>query len=365
MKNSAPITSRLQDLVRLHNRAIMLEVLAKTALGLVFTLLTFGFIFWVAWFAGFLLVSSLRHAWLFAAAVTGIFLVVAIVSAWRRVDPLTGLEPLTDQQLLLTVMGQASGQFVYFSPRHASAGAALVLIGGPSSFLQALGAWTHRLRADESLMREAGSLLEGCLENCPIENVRKPAAAMLLKRLALIKTVRRGKSAVLALTEKGLKLLPRNKRGKAPTTGPSLPLELARRGWKPHNFPDSEVVVFLPPAVTASFDPEGVLLGSTTGREVQFSATLHGGFEHDPAKAFDFVSHLAEKKDRKVRDVGTYRYFSDPGDADIEATAMRFWVIGIPGAVVVVSILCNGKTPVSEPLQEVRQEMPHIVAELL
>jgi hypothetical protein len=153
--------------------------------------------------------------------------------------------------------------------------------------------------------------------------------------------------------------------GQERARGLSLPLDLARRGWIPHKFPDSNVVVFLPEEVTAAHDPEGVLMGSTTGKEVEFSATLHGGFEEDRAGALDFVSHLAQEKRRRVRDVGTYRYFFDPTEVDIGARAMRFWVIGIPGAVVVVSILCNGKTPVAEALQEVRNEVPQIVGELL
>jgi hypothetical protein len=153
--------------------------------------------------------------------------------------------------------------------------------------------------------------------------------------------------------------------GNPPKRGPSLPLDLARRGWRPHRFRESNVVVFLPEGVVAALDPEGVLHGSTNGKDVEFSATLHGGFDEDRAGALDFVSHLARKNRRKATDAGTYRYYFDPTEADRAATAHRFWVIGIPGAVVVVSILCDGTTPVSEPLRAVRGELPHIVGELL
>jgi hypothetical protein len=91
----------------------------------------------------------------------------------------------------------------------------------------------------------------------------------------------------------------------APTRGPSLPLDLARRGWKPHKFNDSNVVVFLPATVAAAFGPDGVLYGSTTGKSAEFSATLHGGFEEDPAMALDFVAHLAEKRGIELEEVGT------------------------------------------------------------
>lgn len=147
--------------------------------------------------------------------------------------------------------------------------------------------------------------------------------------------------------------------------GPSLPLELAKRGWRPYRFPDTNVVVFLPEGMSAAHDPEGVLLGSSSKSDVEFSATLHRGFEDNSSDSLAFVSHLAKKGKHKLRDVGTYRYFFDPTDVDRNARAMRFWVIGIPGAVVVVSILCNGVVPVSAPLQDVMKELPHIVGELM
>jgi hypothetical protein len=153
--------------------------------------------------------------------------------------------------------------------------------------------------------------------------------------------------------------------GKEHDRGPSLPLDLARRGWVPYRFPNSNVVVFLPEGVAAAHDPEGVLMGSTTGKEVEVSATLHGGFEEDRAMALGFVSHLAEQKGLKTKDVGTYRYFYDPTEEDRRTRSLRFWVIGIPGAVVVVSILCEGETPVSPLLQQVASEVPHIIGGLL
>ncbi len=152
---------------------------------------------------------------------------------------------------------------------------------------------------------------------------------------------------------------------KAPKREPSLPLDLARRGWRPHRFHESNIVVFLPEEVVAAFDPEGVLHGSTNGNDIEFSATLHGGFEKKRASALDFVAHLARKNRRNLREAGTYRYYFDPTKADITANALRFWVIGIPGAVVVVSIMCQGKIPVSKPLRDVRREIPHIVGEVM
>lgn len=147
--------------------------------------------------------------------------------------------------------------------------------------------------------------------------------------------------------------------------GPSLPLHLLRRGWRPHRFQDSNVVVILPEEFVADFDDEGVLVGTNDGKEVEFSATLHGGFKKDRAGALDFVTTLAEEKKLKTRDVGTYRYFFDPTDEDPNEVANRFWVVGVPGAVVVISVLGTRESAASEVLGKIRTEIPNIVGELL
>ncbi len=154
-----------------------------------------------------------------------------------------------------------------------------------------------------------------------------------------------------------------------PDRGPSLPLDLARRGWHPYKFPDSNVVVFLPPPskMVAAFDAEGVLYGSTGPKELEFSATLHAGgdFDDDKTMALGFVDHLAAQRGLKTRDKGTYRFFYDPTDADPRSPDHRFWVVGIPGAVVVISIIAEKNGPSSPVLREVWDEIPQIVGELL
>src|SRR5579872_1775854 len=149
-----------------------------------------------------------------------------------------------------------------------------------------------------------------------------------------------------------------------PTRGPSLPIDLARRGWKPYKFENSNVVVLLPETLAAAFGPDGVLYGSTSGKEPEFSATLHGGFE-ERAQALDFVAHLARQRNLKIHDEGTYRYCYDPTDAPTKTVAPRFWLVGIPGSVVVISIAGTRKGPASDLLKEIWEEIPHIVGELL
>jgi hypothetical protein len=213
MNDTSKTTHRLREMVSGYNRDVRLEVLFKSLLGLGFSVLVFGFVFWLAWFTGLFFTASLHlHAWQFAILVAGLFLIVATWSAWKQVDPLAGLQPLTDQQRLLTLISQATPGVVYFSPRHATAGAAAVLLAGPANILEALGIWVWRLRLDPMLLEEAARLLNACNANYRIEEIREPEAALLLKRLALVKLVPLDDSSALTLTEKGEKIV---KGGKA------------------------------------------------------------------------------------------------------------------------------------------------------
>jgi hypothetical protein len=194
--------------VRRHNREVGSDAALKASLGIVFSLITYGFLFWFGWVVGFFMAGSLNlHPWQFAAIFAGIFLIVATWSAWVRVNPLAGLEPLSDQQRLLTLISLASPNIVYFSPRHATAGAAVVLLGGPAAVIEAIGIWAHRIRTKGALMEDAACLLGSCQTAFPVEQIRHPAAALVLRRLHLIKVVPHGNSAALALTDKGFAVL--------------------------------------------------------------------------------------------------------------------------------------------------------------
>src|SRR6516165_667322 len=126
MSATPHIASRLQDLVHRHNREVVLEATLKAILGIVFSFFTFGFLFWLGWVVGWFVAGSLPlRAWHCGALLAGLFFVVALWSAWHQVDPLAGLQPLTDRQWFLTQLSLASPSLVYFSPRHALAGSAV------------------------------------------------------------------------------------------------------------------------------------------------------------------------------------------------------------------------------------------------
>ena len=149
--------------------------------------------------------------------------------------------------------------------------------------------------------------------------------------------------------------------------GESLPAKLLRDGWTPHCFPNSAVVVVLPPGVTGRFDEKGVLHGFARGPGRFFTATLHARpqFTKNRALALGFVETLAKKKGAVPIDVATYRYFVDPTEARNDSTIITFYVIGIPGAVVVVTLSRPLDAPPSEPAERVREAIPQIIGELL
>lgn len=207
MKTEPKIAVSLQDLVRRYNREVTLDACMKAGLGLLFCLLTFGFVFWGAWLAAFCFARSFYLAeWQIALLVAGLFFIVAAASAWQRVDPLANVPRLTEQQWMLMIAGQALGVH-YFSPRHALAGFAVVLLGGPANLFQALGIWQWRLRVDASLIQDASRLLVKCREDVSAKQLRDLRAAMLLKRLQLIKLTQDAAGPAVTATDTGRRLL--------------------------------------------------------------------------------------------------------------------------------------------------------------
>jgi hypothetical protein len=148
--------------------------------------------------------------------------------------------------------------------------------------------------------------------------------------------------------------------------GESLPAKLLRDGWTPHGFANSNVVVALPPGVIGRFNDKGVLNAGVPKLGAFFTATLHSNakFTQDRKSALDFVEHLAKKKGATPVDAATYRYFVDPTESRNDSRILTFYVIGIPGAVVVVTLRRPPDAPPSEVVEKIRQAIPYIVGEL-
>jgi hypothetical protein len=157
------------------------------------------------------------------------------------------------------------------------------------------------------------------------------------------------------------KLKPENPWGK------SLPVKLLRDGWTPHCFPNSTVVVILPPGITVQFGGNGVMHAFARGLGRFFTATLHTNpkFTQSKELALKFVGNLAKKKGAEAIDIATYRYFIDPAEGCEDSRIITFCVVGIPGAVVVISLSREADSAPSELIDNIRNAIPQIIGELV
>jgi hypothetical protein len=143
--------------------------------------------------------------------------------------------------------------------------------------------------------------------------------------------------------------------------GRSMGEELMRRGWQPHEFGRTKVAVCLPPQLRVRFSAEGILQAAIDTPHPVVSATLHGGFEENPALAGQFVLQLSQQKRLMLHHVGTHSCFYDPSLADPNVIAERHFVIAMPGAVVSLSIHGTREFAATPLLQEVRNAVPYLV----
>jgi hypothetical protein len=148
----------------------------------------------------------------------------------------------------------------------------------------------------------------------------------------------------------------------------SLPTALLRDGWIPHRFANSDIVVILPRARMAKFGENGTLYASfTRDNKIDFTATLHTNpkFKNQRELALEFISQLSKKKNAKVVDLATYRYFADPTVGIEKSRENNYWVIGIPSAVVVVSLTRDVGGSFPPAIEGIRLAIPNIIGELL
>lgn len=174
----------------------MFEALLALVLGVVFTAVVFGAMFWFCWFMALIFVGW-SDAPKIAAGVTGLFFLVACFSAWRKSDPLANLEPLAPGEPLgwNATMVAAHGLGVPILTRRSLAGLGAVLLGGPANLFDAIDVWRHRLpRCD---VRIAHRLLMDCRGGLNLESIQDHTAMLVLYRLQLIR-VRHGDATLQA-----------------------------------------------------------------------------------------------------------------------------------------------------------------------
>jgi hypothetical protein len=193
----------LKKAVRSVNSDHEARAAIQLVLGALFTFLLFGALLGVLWMFG-----PWRHvgwpALPSSLALVGLLLAVAFWSAFRRIEPMRGVDPLTPTQELAIKASWVVPGAVVTSPRHATAGTASLLIAGPLNMVDAIASWRSRIKVDQALYYAAADLLGRAAEGVDLEFVDDPRPFVLLRRLRLIKVEERPEGlGRIVLTQKG------------------------------------------------------------------------------------------------------------------------------------------------------------------
>lgn len=205
----APVSSEVAaaaavaERVRRRNRELALEAAAAAGMGVGFTVLTFAGLFGIVWMTWWL--GGSPFGWspaLAGAVVVGVFGLLTLLLTWRRYEPFRDLESMSGERLGAVLVAPTELS-VLMAPRHIGAGGAAVLLGGPANVLEAIDLWRHRLPDDDALHARCAAMLEACVRGVRISTIEDGAAAVQLKRLALVKVRGVDDDHVLELTARG------------------------------------------------------------------------------------------------------------------------------------------------------------------
>jgi len=203
------VAENLQRFLDTRNGGLASDALLKGGMGLAFSCATFGGFWWIAW----LILGSWKKG-LFdplPLGVTLVYVAVASWSAWRGVDPLANLTPLTQGNVQRHELEAAVSEFAGtgglegLGRREGVAGCANVLLAGPQGVVGGWNAWRKRVEPEPELVAEAAELLA----SLPAEaGGDRGALLLLVLGLAQVERDERGELR-LSTTRKGRGLLPR------------------------------------------------------------------------------------------------------------------------------------------------------------
>jgi hypothetical protein len=163
--------SKLAAFASERNANHMQDVVLKGVMGLAFTAVTFGAFYALTWlFVGIAWSKSFSGASTIASVVTAIYFGVAAWSAWRKIDPVANLAPLTRKERARrevedAVRDAVGGGLDKALRRDGIAGFGNLLIAGPASLVGAWEAWRKRLPMDPDLLAAGEAILGGSLED--------------------------------------------------------------------------------------------------------------------------------------------------------------------------------------------------------
>ena len=203
---TAKLAKRIARLAAKADKQCTVDAAVELGMGLGTGLLIFGGIFAFAWVLTFGQGALGLGATTYAFGVMMIFVIATGLSAWQRVDPIRDVSPPTNREKAIAMVAR-SAKIGDFSPRHASAGFAAFLLGPAEGVFSSIGTWRSRINPSESECVAAARLLEAVGSELPASEVEDIPAAILLRRLRLIRAESRGADQFLLVSDRGESLL--------------------------------------------------------------------------------------------------------------------------------------------------------------
>lgn len=202
------IKQHVQRAINDANHKIMGESLIALGVGAITSLIVFGVMFWLSWFAFTTFFHSFRvgSASTTALVITGVFALVAIFSAWRRHDPFSNVQAMDDNvQSMQLGLGYAMG--VPIVNRQSAAGIASLLIGGPANIMDSMALWRTRIRGSSASIEAAAQALSQSAKGVPVSMIADRSAIAILHRLGLVKVVNEQNKLIVRSTVKGSEIV--------------------------------------------------------------------------------------------------------------------------------------------------------------
>lgn len=196
---------RIAKLVRKRNKKLQNEALIDLGIGAFWLTVIYGSLLVLScvWFMRVRVDSPETWAFWLTVGTAGCCGLVA----WRQVEPMRGIAPMTDTQRALTFISQASPNVLYFSPLHAGAGLVELMSSGFRPFFDGLGQYLNRVSESPDVQTQAAEILVQTANGLPLRSVGSPEALLLLRQLKLVRIEIRGVTDTLLPTERGERLL--------------------------------------------------------------------------------------------------------------------------------------------------------------
>lgn len=182
----------------------MTEATLSFVMGIVYTVLTCGLLFWLTWFFSHWWMSWRGNGPTNAGLIAvGVYLLVGTFSAWRNVDPFATID--FDPNYSGDRLGGLSMMTgLPIVDRHGIAAAGAALIAGPLNILEGIADIRRRLPTDHTTLDATATMLQQAVRNLKLTSELNGKAIMLLHRLALIKVRSEAGHPVIMLTLKGM-----------------------------------------------------------------------------------------------------------------------------------------------------------------